>query len=106
MSEKKKFKYAQNAPFVLEMKPGRYAWCACGNSKKQPFCDGSHSETGMHPRIEIVEETKPRNIRVMRAGHSLIGGIYKNTNDSVFGSFYFLEGRIKIKKKKGLLDLS
>ncbi|GES82223.1 hypothetical protein GLOIN_2v1728725 [Rhizophagus clarus] len=41
--------------------------------------------------IEIIEEIKPRNIRVMRAGHSLIGGIYRNTNDSVFGSFYFLE---------------
>uniref|UniRef100_A0A3Q4AU56 Iron-binding zinc finger CDGSH type domain-containing protein n=1 Tax=Mola mola TaxID=94237 RepID=A0A3Q4AU56_MOLML len=20
----------------------RYAWCACGHSKKQPFCDGAH----------------------------------------------------------------
>ncbi|RIA89540.1 S-adenosyl-L-methionine-dependent methyltransferase [Glomus cerebriforme] len=41
--------------------------------------------------IEIVEEIKPRNIRVMRAGHSLLGGVYRNTNDSIFGSFYFLE---------------
>ncbi|CAB4414110.1 unnamed protein product [Rhizophagus irregularis] len=41
--------------------------------------------------IEIVEEIGPRNIRVMRAGHSLLGGVYKKSNDSVFGSFYFLE---------------
>jgi len=33
----KKFAYARNEPFILEMAPGRYAWCSCGNSKKQPF---------------------------------------------------------------------
>ena len=22
-----------------------YAWCACGLSQKQPFCDGSHKPT-------------------------------------------------------------
>ncbi|MDD8051669.1 MAG: CDGSH iron-sulfur domain-containing protein, partial [Verrucomicrobiota bacterium] len=35
-------KIAQKAPFVKEMKPGTYAWCACGHSQGQPFCDGSH----------------------------------------------------------------
>ncbi|KAG9284661.1 hypothetical protein G9A89_004703 [Geosiphon pyriformis] len=40
--------------------------------------------------IDIVEEST-RDIRVMRAGHSLIGGVYRNTWDSVFGSFYFME---------------
>lgn len=55
---KKKFPHAQNAPFILTMKPGRYAWCSCGNSKKQPFCDGSHEETGMYPKIEIIEEER------------------------------------------------
>jgi len=24
-------------------------WCACGLSKKQPWCDGSHSGTGIQP---------------------------------------------------------
>lgn len=55
---KKKFPYAVNKPFVLEMKPGRYAWCSCGESRKQPFCDGSHGSTGMLPHIEIITETK------------------------------------------------
>ena len=27
---------------VVEEK--KYAWCVCGLSKKQPFCDGSHSK--------------------------------------------------------------
>ncbi|MBI3315106.1 MAG: CDGSH iron-sulfur domain-containing protein, partial [Candidatus Omnitrophica bacterium] len=34
-----------NHPYVMTLKPGRYVWCACGRSQKQPFCDGSHSST-------------------------------------------------------------
>jgi CDGSH iron-sulfur domain-containing protein 3 len=34
---------AQNAPIAVDVEEGRsYWWCACGKSKKQPFCDGSH----------------------------------------------------------------
>ncbi|MDP2816189.1 MAG: CDGSH iron-sulfur domain-containing protein [Rectinemataceae bacterium] len=25
----------------------KYFWCACGKSLNQPFCDGSHSGTGI-----------------------------------------------------------
>ncbi len=32
----------QKSPYVLDLAPGDYWWCACGQSKKQPFCDGSH----------------------------------------------------------------
>jgi CDGSH-type Zn-finger protein len=41
----------QKGPYVLDMKPGEYWWCACGHSKSQPFCDGSHktSGTGLTP---------------------------------------------------------
>ena len=54
----KKFPYARNAPFVMTVKPGKYAWCSCGQSKKQPFCDGSHSDTGMYPVLTVIEEEK------------------------------------------------
>lgn len=48
----------QNAPYVLKMQPGRYMWCTCGMSVKQPFCDGSHGPTGMRPMlVEIKEES-------------------------------------------------
>jgi CDGSH-type Zn-finger protein len=34
---------AQKAPFGVEVEVGKsYWWCACGESKRQPFCDGSH----------------------------------------------------------------
>ena len=27
----------------------KYFWCACGRSKNQPFCDGSHAGTVFRP---------------------------------------------------------
>ena len=33
---------AQKAPYKVELLEGyRYAWCSCGLSKQQPFCDAS-----------------------------------------------------------------
>jgi CDGSH-type Zn-finger protein len=51
-------KIAQKAPFVIETEPGTYAWCACGQSKNQPFCDGSHRGSGLQPVIAKIEEKK------------------------------------------------
>lgn len=45
-------------PAVLELGSGTYYWCACGRSMKQPFCDGSHKETGFNPVELRIEETK------------------------------------------------
>jgi CDGSH-type Zn-finger protein len=41
---------AQKAPIEAEVEEGKtYFWCACGRSANQPFCDGSHKETGFTP---------------------------------------------------------
>ena len=32
-----------------------YAWCACGRSITQPFCDGSHQGTGIDPVVFTAE---------------------------------------------------
>lgn len=41
---------AQKAPYQVAVEAGKiYFWCACGRSRKQPFCDGSHKETDITP---------------------------------------------------------
>ena len=45
-------------PYVVDVGPGTYAWCACGKRSKQPYCDGSHSGTGMGPVVTKIEEAK------------------------------------------------
>ena len=49
---------AQKAPYSVEVEEGRdYYWCSCGRSNKQPFCDGSHKDTGMTPVKFKAEKT-------------------------------------------------
>jgi CDGSH-type Zn-finger protein len=51
---------AQKAPYWVELEPGDYHWCACGHSKKQPFCDGSHKGTGIEPRKFTVTQKEKK----------------------------------------------
>lgn len=40
----------QKEPYKTEVKAGKtYFWCSCGKSARQPFCDGSHKDTGFEP---------------------------------------------------------
>ena len=42
---------AAREPFKVDVEAGKaYFWCACGRSKNQPFCDGSHKGTGLTPK--------------------------------------------------------
>ena len=47
-------KSPQKSPYVISVEPRTYAWCSCGESSKQPFCDGSHSDSSFAPIIEKV----------------------------------------------------
>lgn len=40
----------------IEMKAGKYFWCACGRTSNSPFCDGSHHHTGIRPLRVVLEE--------------------------------------------------
>ena len=48
----------QKSPIVKKMEPGPYYWCSCGRSANQPFCDGSHGETGFAPLTVEIPDTK------------------------------------------------
>ena len=48
---------AQKAPYSAPVESGKtYYWCACGKSSKQPFCDGSHKETGFAPMAYTADK--------------------------------------------------
>lgn len=50
---------AQKSPYAATAEPGReYWWCACGRSKSQPFCDGSHRGSGITPMPFTVAEAQ------------------------------------------------
>jgi CDGSH-type Zn-finger protein len=49
---------AQKAPIAVDVEAGKsYWWCACGMSKKQPFCDGSHKGSAFSPVKYDAEAT-------------------------------------------------
>ena len=50
----------QKSPYKVTAEEDKtYFWCACGLSKKQPFCDGSHKKDGKYKSIKyLAEESK------------------------------------------------
>ncbi len=43
-------KRAADTPFPTNVEAGKtYYWCSCGESSKQPFCDGSHQGSDFSP---------------------------------------------------------
>ena len=50
---------AQRSPFAVDVQAGKsYWWCACGQSKRQPFCDGSHKGSEFSPVEYKADATK------------------------------------------------
>ena len=47
---------AGRQPVQVTLEKGEHYWCACGLSKAQPFCDGSHRGTGIAPLAFTVDE--------------------------------------------------
>lgn len=48
----------QKRPFVLNETAGEKWWCACGRSKTQPYCDGSHAGTGFSPVRAMIDRDR------------------------------------------------
>lgn len=66
---------AKYKPYYAELEKGkRYFWCACGRSKNQPYCDGSHKGTGFVP---LPYQTQAHGEEVLFCG-------CKHTGDAPF----------------------
>lgn len=51
---------AQKGPYPVVVEAGKsYWWCACGKSKTQPFCDGSHQGSGFSPVEYKADKSGP-----------------------------------------------
>ena len=49
----------QKAPMPVDVEEGgKYFWCSCGKSNRQPFCDGSHEGTDFLPMSYTAEKTR------------------------------------------------
>ena len=67
-----KGKRAGDNPIGINVLEGKsYYWCACGLSKKQPFCDGSHSGTEFKPLPYKALETKKMFFKLLLSTNSL-----------------------------------
>ena len=54
-----KAKIAGRSPQLEQLEAGkRYAWCSCGLSTKQPWCNGNHKGSGFSPLVFENEETR------------------------------------------------
>ena len=54
-----KGKVAGKSPQMVELEAGKtYAWCACGQSSSQPWCNGAHMGSNLAPKVFKAEEPK------------------------------------------------
>ena len=60
---------AQRGPYLQDLPPGDYWWCACGQSKNQPFCDGSH-KGGPHAPVKFTVMPRTGTLWMCGCKHS------------------------------------
>ncbi len=73
---------ASETPFPVAVEAGKdYYWCSCGQSKAQPFCDGSHKGGSFTPVKYSATESKTVYFCGCKASanQALCDGSHKNT---------------------------
>jgi len=72
---------AAKAPIAVDVEAGKtYWWCACGLSRTQPFCDGSHKGSEFTPvKFEATESKKTWFCACKHTAHQpMRGGTHKS----------------------------
>lgn len=77
---------ARYKPYYYRPIPGKtYLWCACGRSRSQPFCDGSHKGTGFEP-VTYVATGSDREVLFCGCKHTasrpFCDGAHNNLRDT------------------------
>ncbi len=79
---------ADNKPANVNLTKGEeYYFCACGRSKNQPFCDGSHAGTTITPKVFTAEEDGDAYLCMCKQSGNLpfCDGTHKNFSDEQVG---------------------
>ena len=65
-------KIAATSPIQVHLEPGKtFAFCTCGESSNQPWCDGSHPKTSFKPLLFTVDSATDAFLcRCKRTGNS------------------------------------
>ena len=91
-------KIAAGMPIAVDLEPGSYWWCACGRSKEQPFCDGSHSGTEFEPlEFEVTEKKLNKE-----ADYHTLVRLSVNTQDN---ATYTIEGTLFADRQPRIVNI-
>jgi len=78
---------ANRKPYFKQLKKGRtYFWCSCGLSKRQPFCDGSHKDTGFEP-VEYKAKEDGEEVLFCGCKHTKDGPFCDGTHNNLPGGY-------------------
>ncbi len=74
-------KIVQKLPYIVNETSGKKAFCSCGLSNKDPYCDGSHKGTRFSPHI--IELKKERKVAWCGCKHSKKGAFCDGTHKNL-----------------------
>lgn len=69
------------SPIRMTLEEGKkYAWCACGKSENQPWCNGAHKDSSFTPMVFTQETEKTAGICTckMTSNPPFCDGTHKN----------------------------